>query len=324
MPAPRLVDIDTSGSETAAFALPAQPLIVPVTQVRLRFDQALTALPGGELESPDKFRVLAAGSDDVFSTASCTAQAAGDDVAISIASVRWDAAGKEIALRLDAPTGLPRGSYRVIACDTLSGLGGLPLDGDGDGLPGGPAVRLLSIRETSHTSNPGFDDSIDGWRAYPIGVADVTLQHHAADADDASSSGALRVESPSTRGAIRLQSDACALVGGQTPAWRTRLRYRVLQGTVRVVVQTWFGFTGDAGETGCNGPGTERSVGFTAAASDAFATFDTGWRTVPGFPLATSWVFVTSTDGAPFEILFDDIGFSLDSQVIFRDDFQGH
>ena len=65
---PHLLAIDTSGSETTGFSLPAQPLIVPVTQLRLRFDQSLDVLA---VEALANFRVVEAGADKLLSTAAC-------------------------------------------------------------------------------------------------------------------------------------------------------------------------------------------------------------------------------------------------------------
>jgi hypothetical protein len=319
---PQLLGIDTSGSDTAAFALPGTPLIAPVTQIRLRFDQPLAILPA---ESPTNFRVVEAGADAVLATSACGAQAAGDDTLVEILGARWNGTGNEIALRLNAPAGLARGRYRVIACDTLLGLGGLAFDGDNDGLPGGVALRDLAIRETSHVENPGLDDSIDGWEAVSLGLFPIAKAHVPDDADDAASSGALRIGSAPFPGSALVLPPVCVNVGFSTasPSWRTRLRYRVLQGQVRVQVTTWFGFSGDGGEIGCVGPGITDSRSFDAMVSTDFDTFDTGWRTAQPFPLATTWIHVSSRDGLPFEILLDDVGFSLDSQLIFRDDF-GH
>src|SRR5688500_13842067 len=80
--APRLSVCDTSGSEPVGFAAPASPLIVPVTQVRLRFDLPLATQPGTGAESPSNFRVVAAGPDGVIATTACGAQSAGDDVGV--------------------------------------------------------------------------------------------------------------------------------------------------------------------------------------------------------------------------------------------------
>lgn len=324
--APRLIAIDTAGSETPGFAAPTAALIVPVTQVRLRFDLPLSTQPGTGVESPANFRVISAGADELLATTACTAQGAGDDVLLTILHARWNSVDNEAALRLDAPAGLRRGRYRVIACDSLLGAGGLALDGDGDGLPGGVALRDFDVRESNDVDNPGFDDSIDGWGAVPLGLFPIALAHAPIDADSASSSGALRVVTGALSGPALVRPPLCAMVGFSTPTptWRSRLRYRVVQGNVRVLLTTWFGFTGDAGESGCVGPGVTYNHSFNASVSDVYSTFDTGWQVAASLPLATTWIQISATDGLPFEILLDDVGFSLDSQVLFRDDFEGY
>jgi hypothetical protein len=324
--APRLAGIDTAGSETVGFAAPGGPLIVPVTQLRLRFDAPLATQPGTGVESPANFRLIEAGADGLLATSTCGAQAGGDDAFVTLLAATWNSVDNEAVLHPEAAAGLPRGHYRVIACDSLLGLGGLPLDGDGDGLPGGVALRDFAILETNGVANPGFDASADGWEAVPLGLVPVGLARAPLDADGAASSGALRVASGPLSGPALVRPPACVTVGFATPSptWRTRLRYRVMQGNVRVQVNAWFGFTGDAGETGCDGPGMTDSRSFTASAAGAFATFDTGWQVARPFPLATMSIQLSATDGLPFEILLDDVGFSLDSQVIFRDDFHGY
>lgn len=313
--APHLVGIDTSGSATPQFGLPAAPLGTPVTQVRLRFDSALL------VPATSAFRVVEAGADGALATLSCGLPGA-DDVEIGLASVHWDATLHEATLQLDARSGLPRGRYRVLACDTLQSLAGLALDGDDDGLPGGIAQREFSVDETPVLDNPGFDDSIAGWTVSEPHGSTSAAHAPLADADGAWQSGALRA---SANEWLQLSQGGCIalfpLAGWQDSNWRLSLRHRVVTGSVRITAELWSGFSGDMGESDCRGPGITHTLFFDAQSAPEFATYDSGWRPFQPLPLAQLRLWVSSRDGQPFEILFDDIGLRFDSRVIFRDDF---
>ena len=316
---PHLVVIDTSGSQTPHFGLPDAPLDTPVTQLRLRFDTALLAVP------VSAFRLIEAGADGAFGTLACGLLPVADDIDIGLTAVQWDATLREATLQLDPTRGLPRGNYRVLACDTLQSLAGLALDGDDDGLPGGIAHREFTVQETPALDNPGFDESIAGWSASNWINSAAAAHAPLADADDALHSGALRASADLPIPFLELAHAGCVdlypLAGWRDSSWRLSLRHRVVTGSVRVTAEFWYGFSGDMGEPDCRGPGITDEVFFDAQAAPQFATYDSGWRALEPMPLAQLRLRVSSRDNQPFEILFDDIGLRFDSRVIFRDDF---
>jgi len=302
---PRLVALDTSGSDTPDFALPAGPIESAVTQLRLRFDAPM-ALPAA-----DALRLLAAGGDGVFSTAGCDAPL-GDDLAVAVSSVAAFAQN-EIVLQLAAPAGLPRGSYRLALCAGWSSLAGIALDGDGDGLPGGVALRGFSIARDSLLANPGFDAGIAGWTG-------VQMSADPRDADAAPASGAAQL-SGLLAGAMA--SATCVQVPPASGAWRLRFRYRSLQQTARLFPRAWIGFSGDQGEPGCVGPGVGREFLVVAQPSSEFASFDSGWQSAPGMPLAeVSILAVPAFGSTALDVLIDDVQLQFDSDIIFRDAFE--
>lgn len=303
---PQLIAIDTSGSETPNFGLPDAPLGTPVTQLRLRFDAALPAI------SSSVFRVVEAGADRLADTLACGLLPTGDDIDIGIAGVHWDASHFEATLQLDAPRGLPRGRYRVLACEAI----------DIGGLPGAAARREFTVDETPVLENPGFDDSIAGWTTPNLPGVATAAHAPLADADDAPQSGALRAVASQ---ALQLAQDGCTvlypLVGWGDSNWRLSLHHRVVTGSVRITAEMWTGFSGDMGEPECRGPGITDRVFFDAQAAPSFSTYDSGWRPFEAMPLAQLRLWVSSRNGQPFEVLFDDLGLRFDSRVIFRDDF---
>ncbi len=326
---PTVIGIDTSGSQTETFALPATALQVPVTQVRLRFDQPMSVdadLPGPDgVDLPANYRLLAAGTDGVFATTSCAASPLGDDTVIAIVGATWSASLNEIALRLDADTGLPRGRYRLLACAELTNTLGLQLDGDGDGIPGGDAWRDFAVDLTPRLENPGFDLDASGWTAHVLSQGTATVERIALDADGASSSGALRIASSSAT-SVLLGSDSCVIVppGNFIDAsTRVQLHYRVVTGNVRVIANVHIGFGGDLpNETGCVGPGvTVADPAFSGMPGD-FTRFDSGEIETFYAPLAEFSLRVVSLDGGPFDVLLDDIGLSFDRLTIFTADFE--
>lgn len=302
---PRLLDVDTSGSDTPYFGLPDGPVQAPVTALRLRFDAPAPAL------LLSAFRLVEAGADGVLDTMACGPLPTGDDVEIALWSVNDFDAAREILLDFDAPRGLPRGTYRVLACDALPGS----------------ASRDFSVEETPALDNPTFSVArgVDAWRVdSPTGDA---LIHHTLDrdADQARGSGALRLASGLDTFAT-LSQPACIelapLAGTQDSAWRLRLRHRVAVGNVRITATFWHGFSGDLGEPDCRGPGIEDTVVFDAQPTVGLDTFDSGWRPLDApLPLGHLRLSISSRDGQPFDIVFDDIGLRFDSRIIFRDSF---
>lgn len=304
---PRLLSVDTTGSDTAHFGLPAGPVQTPVTQVRLRFDAALLpALPG-----PSAFRVVSAGADGVLQTSACTALPVDDDAFVTLAEVIATAAPEEVALDFGLSRGLPRGRYRVLACQAQSGFD----------------QRDFSIEEPSLLRNPTFDPArgAGGWWASSVQVPAQLIFAPALDADAAATSGALRVLSGSGHFAMLVNEECIALdslLPGDASSWRLRLRHRVVSGNVRITAAFSHGFSGDMGEGRCLGPYLTDEAAFDAGPAAGFSAFDSGWRRLDDpMPRGMFALVISARDGLPFEIVLDDIGLRLDTGVIFRDSF---
>jgi hypothetical protein len=313
VPVPHLVAIDTIGSASPDFGLPPDPLRVPVTALRLRFD--LPMLPVAA-----DFLLVHAGADRRFDTLDCAAQG-GDDVAMPVASLAGSADAREVVLNLTTPHGLAAGVWRVLACDSLRSLAGVVLDGDGDGSAGGHALRALLVAEDPQLDNPNFSAGLDGWIVR--GTGNYTVEVVTDDADGSAHSRALRIAG--RNGAtVLLGSSTCVQVPAlnEMVSYRSRFRYRVLQGRVVVTTDVATGFSGDQGEPECLGPSiSARDQLVWPAATPGFALHDAGTRMLPAFPHAGLTLFLASPDDA-FEILIDDVGLTFDPNVVFRSRFE--
>jgi hypothetical protein len=313
---PLLIGIDTRGSDTAAFAV-AATVHAPVTGLRLRFDQAVLAVAAD-------FRLLRAADGAMPQTIGCGVPPASGDVELDGLILDYDASEFRIDLAV-APQGLPAGRYRLIACDSLHGLLGSAFDGDGDGLPGGDAIRDFAIATTPVLDNPGFTIDDDGWTVGNLSSGSLAAEWSALDADGDAGSGSLRITGSGGAVAI-LGNSACAHVedvaAGRAFAAELYLRYRVLAGEARIVVTAINGFAGDMGETACAGPHVAREfVIESGTPGTEFLTFRSDRLWLPGMPLAELRIRILSRSGE-FDVLIDDVGFGFDPEPVFAARFE--
>jgi hypothetical protein len=304
--APTLVAIDTDGSDTPDFSLPAEPIHAPVTALRLRFDAPVVATPAD-------FRLIEAGPDGDLASILCDALPASDDIAEPLATLET-IDENELTLRIASASGLRAGRYRILVCDS-----------PGSGAPPLPERRDFDIPHSPRLDNPGFADDIARWNVRSLTPASVTAAWTARDADASSSSGALRIASPVGAPAL-LSSETCVLVheAGLLAAAPTsvRLRYRVVSGTVRFVVTASAGFGAESPPFGCIGPGILRTHSFDASSgSDRFGIYETPPFDLQSLPLATLYVQLIGLQG-PYEVLLDDIGFNFGSEHVFESSFE--
>lgn len=316
---PHLIVFDTDGSDSAGFGTPPEPAEAPVTAMRLRFDLPVAPVP---LD----FRLVHAGRNDVLETTNCAAVPDGDDRSVAVlATDVFEGSG--VLLALDAPTGLASGRYRLLACDSLASLAGLPLDGDDDGLPGGIARRDFRVAHDPQLRNPGFATGDSRWKIANLGLAGkVDASWSPLDADASATSGAMRVAG--SVGAIAsVVSATCAIVppppSGTTVPASVRFRYRVLSGDVRFVVTIRTGFAGDVGESGCLGPSLSHTyvVDPTGPMPD-FSTHDSGTIDLEALPVAEFAIRIIGL-GGDYEVLLDDVGLNLESAAVFTSSFEG-
>lgn len=298
----QLLAFDTIGSETPGFTAPAYPVLLPVTALRLRFDVAPALLASD-------FRLLRAGSAPVG------AEDCGDDTGdaspVPIDGVGASADGTEITIVLQTETGLDAGSYRLIVCDTVPGLGAA-------------VVRDFEVRGYPKLANPGFAAGLEGWSVAapfaPLPTFSATWVPE--DSDGADGSGALRIHSSSN---TYLSIDPQQCIEAPTAPGRLRFRYRVLEGSVRFNVSLKFGFTDTPDD--CLGPHHT----LTLLGND-YEFPSATWQTFEAELLPYFWAprqmvsLELALHRGPDEgttLLIDDVGYSIDpSESIFLSGFE--
>ncbi|MEM9599256.1 MAG: hypothetical protein AAGD06_33615, partial [Acidobacteriota bacterium] len=169
------------------------PVAADLTGLQVTFDEPV--LGADQIGS---YRVLAAGPDGDFSTASCAA-ALGDDIERPLASVSsdLDPTTPTITLLLDGR--LPTDLIRLIVCETIEDLGTLPLDGDGDGVGGDPFVQTFRVDPYNLFSNGDFDRcpvTLNPWTVVAT-PPDVVSASESEDATASTLSGSARILSAS-------------------------------------------------------------------------------------------------------------------------------
>jgi hypothetical protein len=316
--APRLLGVDTRGSDTTEFALPPHAVHAPVTGLRLRFDQAMLAADAD-------FRVLRAVPGAAPQTTGCGLPPLGGDVEIGDLELQPGPGGDSLGLSFSQPHGLPAGRYRLIVCESLVAMLGGAFDGDGDGQPGGVAIRDFTIASTPQLDNPGFTTDLDAWSVANLSPGTLAANWTAIDADGDEGSGSLRITGAAGAAAL-LHSATCVAV--ESSAWSVavpatlHLRYRVLAGDVRFTVVTYAGFAGDQGETACVGPGIGRQTVIDAGPSaDGFVTHRGERFWLPRMPRATFHLGIASRTG-DFDVLIDDVGLAFDVDTVFAARFE--
>jgi uncharacterized delta-60 repeat protein len=171
------------------------------TDLRVTFDESVQ---GADLV--DNYLVLAAGPDADLSTTSCGA-VLDDDVALTISAVSSDLDPMTPTFTLELEGAVPTGLARLIVCDSIEDLGGLALDGDGNGLGGDPSVTTFRVDPGNLFANGHFDDcpvSLTPWIAVTTPPNTIVASTN-EDGDDASASGSAHILSASTDPSILAQ-----------------------------------------------------------------------------------------------------------------------
>ena len=178
--------------------LPLDVCTIPnqVWEIDVEFSEPMFDPPGdlnpADVSNPSNYRLLGAGADGVFSTATCGV-IAGDDVLIPWDAVNYNAATETTTLTIEGEEGLIRHSaYRAAVCASLTDNIGNALDGNADGTGGDHAQAVFRFG-SSLVDNGDFDCGGASWGAQLSGSSAELI---ADDVDDASHSGALRFTSP--------------------------------------------------------------------------------------------------------------------------------
>jgi len=169
-----------------------------LTQLLVGFDETMaTSGPGSVLETGN-WRLVEAGADGVVDTGDCGGLA-DDDVAAVLPAVQYDAGLGVAAVAVGAGSGLPAGSYRILACPALADVAGNALDGAGDGGGAEAWARDFTVVTTRHLFNPNLDGDLAGWMVSGPVPAEWTLGGE--DAEGKPFSGAAKLATAAGAGA---------------------------------------------------------------------------------------------------------------------------
>ena len=225
--------------------LPAPGAIVtPVNTLHVNLDRAVVDRFGDDdpqdVTSPVHYQLVRSSGAASPTTAGCAAPAPGDE-AVAVDGVAYDAAAHTITLALNGGAPLTGGAYRLIVCATgtdatgadaaIVNLGGFPLDGNGDGIPGGNFISDFVVDNTPPTVTGVTVEGLNGQSAgdpvsdliQPVGMR-VTFSRSMAnpagdvDAHDLTNPAQYRLLTPGDDGIF--QTDACGPVLGDDVATR--------------------------------------------------------------------------------------------------------
>lgn len=172
-------------------------LFEAVDHVVVEFEDVFTGVI--DADHLASYMVVHTGSDGDLSTSEC-GPVYGDDVEIPINQITVDGVSTNPIVTLDLSSSLSDGVALLLVCDSITDLVGNPLDGNGDGAPGGDFSLRFRIDEGNEFANAHFDDCSDApitmnpWlddSAPPNSVGTTMTQ----DLDDSSLSGSVEIES---------------------------------------------------------------------------------------------------------------------------------
>jgi hypothetical protein len=168
-----------------------------VDQLSIEFEDVFSGVV-----DPDhlaSYMVVAAGADHDLSTTEC-GPVFGDDVEIPINQITVTGVSTNPTATLELSSTLDNGIALLLVCDSIRDLAGNPLDGDGDGEPGGDFGLRFRVDVGNEFANAHLDDCADA----PIVLApwqdDSTAPNSvgttlAQDLHDSSLSGSIEIES---------------------------------------------------------------------------------------------------------------------------------
>jgi len=173
-----------------------------VTELLVAFDEAMAESGAGSVTDSDNWQLVEAGPDGMLETSDC-GPLAGDDAAGPWTSIAYDAGSFLASVAVGGGSGLGTGSYRLLACSTLTDAAGNALDG---GL-GSPSTASWStdfgVVVDPLAENPNFDADEGSWVLSGPQPADFEWQP--VDAESKPSSGSLRVDTVSGIGVWRVE-----------------------------------------------------------------------------------------------------------------------
>jgi len=168
-----------------------------VDQLAVEFEDVFSGVA-----DPDhlaSYMVVAAGPDHDLSTTEC-GPVFGDDVEILIDQITVTGASTNPTATLKLSSTLGNGFALLLVCDSIRDVAGNPLDGDGDGAPGGDFGLRFRVDVGNEFANAHLDDCEDApivlapWQDDSAGPNSVGITV-GQDLYDSSLSGSIEIES---------------------------------------------------------------------------------------------------------------------------------
>ena len=327
--------LSSTGAPDSGEITVGQQLNLAVTQLVLHFSESM-ANPAGDTDltdvtNPDNYQLLGSGPNGTFQTTVCGAPQ-GDDTLVEVAEVRYDLSSHSAAVGYGDPgtlgrdyPGLPAGSYRLIACATLTDSSGNPLDGDGNGTGGDDFVRDFSVLADNLLLNPNFDRDMSFWA--PIPAATPEVAYATEDSDGSFASGSAHLEKGSSEDLFAVYQ-CVDLIAGTTP-FQLRGKARVtsdLAGDPVADGAVYFYDVPNCGSGVVPAPApvdsaTTAQTGATAAPGTWVTLATSG--TQPGAAISALVVFsVRNTSATALVGQFDDLQFGANTSQIFTSGFE--
>lgn len=220
-----------------------------LTQLLVSFDEEMSTSGAGSVLDTGNWRLVEAGADAVVDTDDCDG-VADDDVPAALPAVRYDAGLGVAAVAVGSGSGLPAGSYRLLACPTLADRAGNGLDGAGDGGGAEAYARDFAVVATRHLFNPNIDGDLAGWMV--SGPVPEEWSAASEDAEGRPFSGAAKLATAAGAGAFWYLEQCVETVepGAQGLSARVRVGSEVAAAPAVHAFLTW------SGSPGCGEPWT--------------------------------------------------------------------
>jgi uncharacterized repeat protein (TIGR01451 family) len=253
------------------------------------------------------YMIVAAGADHDLSTTEC-GPVFGDDVEIPINQITITGVPTNPTATLELSSPLGNGIALILVCDSIRDLAGNPLDGDGDGEPGGDLGLRFRVDVGNEFANAHLDDCTDA----PIALAPwqdnstapnsvgTTLDQ---DLHDSSLSGSIEIDSSDGQST---RVGQCVPAVGSQRRWLTAWARIDAATTADVSVDLVCQFSN---QPDCTGIGSEDTV---LGSIELVSSPVPEWQIGSGGVMAPSWavsafcgIAAVADSSQPFHIYVD-------------------
>ena len=301
--APFVARVDTVRARSEGALYDGARADAAITQLLVAFDEPMAA----SASDPSSYLLLLAGADQRFTTTACGVPQ-GDDQAVAIASATWTAASNTVALRAADARGFAGGRHRLLACASLTDVGGTPL-ATLDGMPG--FALDFDVARGNRAANPNFDAALDGWTIAVTGGGIVTPS--VVDAGDAATSGSVSFALPGTSTTSVRQ--CVAATPGDIALGEARSRSDGVDAAGLRMLVTLRAY----GDAQCAGTalGAGSSAEIASGTAGAWRRLAPAALALPSGSVAVAIELRAETTGSPRTLRFDDAALVIAADALF-------